>query len=101
MRFGQSAGIAVAHTSGKRIRHLHGTKQHYDHQSHGHEKQHACEKRIDIAYDLVDGEHRGQQIIDEYHHSPESGVKAFRGKGCKQTGGGDHKDTSHKDKKHH
>ena len=52
-----------------------------DHQGHGHEYQCYRKERVDFADDLVDGEHRGDNVIDEDYPRPdhEGGVGSVAG----------------------
>ena len=70
----EPSGIAVEVARAKvapqfgKVRHL--DEQAY-HQCHGHEQQREGEEGIYLANDLVDGQHRGDDIIDEDDHDPQ------------------------------
>ncbi len=72
--------IMVAKAGSKCIRHRYVAEKHHPHKTYGHEQQYDCKQGVDVAYQLVDREHRCHKVVDEYHHCPECGIEAVGSK---------------------
>ena len=68
------------------------------HQRPSHEQQRQGEQRIDLADDLVDGQHRGDEVIAEDDDDPHHGVAAD---GMENQGGAIDEHRSHQDEQQH
>ena len=72
--------------------------------AHCHKQQRQGENGINLADNLVDGQHRGQHIIKEDHHNPKSGVQHLGRQIGQQARRPCHKDGTHQhhqnDRKH-
>ena len=79
-----------------------GDQPHDD--AHRHHQKHRAKDGIELPDQLVDGQQRSQQVIDQNHHNPEAGVHPIRRQAGDQRGraGGKHRAQQHqKDHREH